>query len=63
MPSVSHRRERNHVVGASVLPRVLALSAEAFNEYLRSDGIPDVLDARHRSAELGNRRVTGSRTA
>jgi uncharacterized GH25 family protein len=42
-----------YVVGASVLPRVLALSADDFNQYLRSDGIADVLDARRRAGELG----------
>jgi len=41
-----------YVVGASVLPRVLALSAEDFNHYLESDGIPDVLEARRRDGEL-----------
>lgn len=41
-----------YVVGASVLPRVLALSAEDFNHYLESDGIPDVLEARRRNGEL-----------
>lgn len=42
-----------YVVGASVLPRILALSAEDFNKYLESDGLPDVLEARRRDGELG----------
>jgi uncharacterized GH25 family protein len=42
-----------YVVGASTLPRTLRLDAKAFNEYLASDGIPDVLEARRKSNELG----------
>jgi len=42
-----------YVVGASLSPRQIALSAEAFNGYLKEDGIPDVLEARTRSGELG----------
>lgn len=41
-----------YVVGASLLPRELALSAREFNEYLEHDGIPDVLAARARDGEL-----------
>lgn len=41
-----------YVVGASLLPRSLALSADDFNRYLESDGIPDVLEARRRDREL-----------
>ena len=41
-----------YVVGASVLPRELALKAEDFNKYLASDGVPDVLAARRRDNEL-----------
>jgi len=42
-----------YVIGASLSPRQIALSAEAFNGYLKEDGIPDVLDARTRAGELG----------
>lgn len=42
-----------YVIGASLTPNQIALSAEDFNEYLREDGIPDVLEARTRSGELG----------
>jgi len=42
-----------YVIGASTLPRGLKLNAEQFNEYLKSDGVPDVLDARRRNGELG----------
>lgn len=41
-----------YVIGASLLPRELALSAEDFNSYLKEDGIADILDARTRSGEL-----------
>ena len=41
-----------YVVGASTLPRTLRLDAKAFNEYLASDGVTDMLDARKRSNEL-----------
>jgi uncharacterized GH25 family protein len=42
-----------YVIGASLSPRQIALSAEEFNGYLKEDGIPDVLDARTRAGELG----------
>lgn len=42
-----------YVVGVSTKPRELALSAADFNEYLEHDGIPDVLEERRRSGELG----------
>jgi len=41
-----------YVLGASTAPSVIALKAEEFNEYLRSDGVPDVLEARRRGGEL-----------
>jgi uncharacterized protein DUF4198 len=41
-----------YLLGASLLPREIALSAEEFNSYLREDGIPDVLDDRTRSGTL-----------
>lgn len=42
-----------YVIGASLSPRQIALSGEDFNTYLKEDGIPDVLNARTRSGELG----------
>jgi hypothetical protein len=42
-----------YVLGASTRARDLHLEAESFNEYLRLDGIPDVLAARTRDGELG----------
>src|SRR4051794_36919063 len=41
-----------YVVGASTLPRTLRLDAKAFNEYLASDGVTDMLEARKRSNQL-----------
>ncbi|MGD2069920.1 MAG: DUF4198 domain-containing protein [Gemmatimonadota bacterium] len=41
-----------YLVGVSTAPRVLALAAADFNDYLESDGIPDVLEARRRDGEL-----------
>ena len=41
-----------YVVGASTLPRTLRLDAKAFNEYLASDGITDMLESRKRANEL-----------
>jgi len=41
-----------YVVGASTLPRTLRLDAKAFNEYLASDGVTDMLESRKRSNEL-----------
>jgi hypothetical protein len=41
-----------YVVGASLEPRELRLEAKDFNNYLATDGLPDVLDARRRSGEL-----------
>jgi uncharacterized GH25 family protein len=41
-----------YLVGASTLPRALKLSAKEFNEYLASDGVPDMLEARRRANEL-----------
>jgi hypothetical protein len=41
-----------YVVGASLLPRQIALAAKDFNAYLEEDGIPDVLAARTRDGEV-----------
>jgi uncharacterized GH25 family protein len=41
-----------YLLGASLLPRELALEAKDFNEYLTHDGLPDVLEARRTSGEL-----------
>ncbi|HKG92798.1 MAG TPA: DUF4198 domain-containing protein [Gemmatimonadaceae bacterium] len=51
--TVGAGRVGTYVVGASVRPRALELPAAEFNEYLRTDGVPDVLDARRRAGEMG----------
>lgn len=41
-----------YVVGASLLPREITLSAKDFNGYLETDGVPDILEARRRAGEM-----------
>lgn len=41
-----------YVLGASLSPRLIALSAADFNQYLAEDGLPDVLAARRASHTL-----------
>jgi uncharacterized GH25 family protein len=41
-----------YLVGASVSPRELTLTADQFNSYLKEDGIPEVLEARRKNGEL-----------
>lgn len=41
-----------YLVGLSTAPRVLAETAEDFNDYLESDGVPDILEARRRTGAL-----------
>jgi hypothetical protein len=41
-----------YLVGASLSPRQIALTAEEFNSYLKEDGIPEVLNARTLNGEL-----------
>lgn len=42
-----------YLVGISTKPREIALKAADFNEYLKHDGIPDILAARKKNNELG----------
>jgi len=42
-----------YVIGASLSPRQIALTADEFNSYLKEDGIPDILNARTLDGELG----------
>lgn len=42
-----------YVIGASTRPSVIDLSADDFNMYLKEDGIPDALEARQKSGEMG----------
>lgn len=41
-----------YVVGASTAPSIIALKARDFNQYLKDDGIPDVLEARRKAGLL-----------
>lgn len=41
-----------YLIGASLRPREIALTAKDFNTYLASDGLPDVLAARRKNREL-----------
>lgn len=42
-----------YVIGLSTKPREIALTAEQFNEYLKEDGLPDTLEERRKTGELG----------
>jgi hypothetical protein len=42
-----------YLLGVSTRPSTIPLTAKAFNEYLASDGMPDVLAARRRDGQLG----------
>lgn len=42
-----------YLVSASLLPRTIKLAGAEFDEYLRSDGLPDILAARRKGGELG----------
>lgn len=42
----------NYLVGLATMTREIDLAAKDFNEYLREDGIPDILAARERNKEL-----------
>lgn len=44
--------EGNYVVGLSTMPREIDLKAKDFNEYLKEDGIPDILADRKNKKEL-----------
>ena len=41
-----------YVVGVSTLPKVLRLEAKQFNDYLATEGVPEVLVARRRDGEM-----------
>ena len=42
-----------YLLGASLLPRTIALKAKDFNSYLASDGLPNILAERKQAGELG----------
>ena len=41
-----------YVLGASLRPRLITMKGPAFNDYLKDDGLPDVLAARKAKGEL-----------
>jgi uncharacterized protein DUF4198 len=45
--------EGTYVAGVSTNPREITLNAAQFNDYLRHDGVPDMLAQRRRDKELG----------
>jgi uncharacterized GH25 family protein len=49
---VRTKESGTYVIGVSVHPRELKLTAKEFNDYLAHDGIPDVLEARRKAGEL-----------
>ncbi|MDH5235218.1 MAG: DUF4198 domain-containing protein [Gemmatimonadota bacterium] len=50
---VHTRAAGTYVIGVSTRPSEIDLSADDFNLYLKDDGIPDVLEDRRRTGELG----------
>jgi uncharacterized GH25 family protein len=50
--TVKTEESGTYVLGASLRPREIELSAKDFNDYLAHDGIPDVLAARRRANQL-----------
>jgi len=46
-----------YVIGLSTKPREISLKAEEFNEYLKEDGLPDTLEERRKTGELGKEAV------
>lgn len=45
--------EGTYVLGTSTRANIIPLEGKDFNEYLASDGVPDVLEARRKAGELG----------
>ena len=43
----------NYVIGVSTLPRMIRLEAKDFNEYLRTEGSPQILAQRRKTGEDG----------
>jgi hypothetical protein len=50
---IQTRGPGTYLVGVSTKPREITLKAADFNDYLRHDGLPDILAARKRNNELG----------
>lgn len=43
-----------YVIGASLTPKTIRLTGGQFNDYLKEEGLPDVLDARRKTRTLGD---------
>ena len=48
------REPGTHVLGASLAPRTIRLAGTQFNDYVRDEGLPDVLAARKAARQLGD---------
>ena len=48
------REPGTHVLGASLSPRTIRLAGTQFNDYVRDEGLPDVLAARKAARQLGD---------
>ncbi len=51
--NLTTRAAGTYVIGLSTKTREISLKAEEFNEYLREDGLPDTLEERRKTGELG----------
>ena len=48
------REPGTHVLGASLAPRTIRLAGAQFNDYVRDEGLPDILAARKAARQLGD---------
>ncbi len=51
---ITLREPGTHVLGASLAPRTIRLAGTQFNDYVRDEGLPDVLAARKAARQLGD---------
>jgi len=51
--NLTTRAAGTYVIGLSTKTREISLKAEEFNEYLKEDGLPDTLEERLKTGELG----------
>ena len=51
---VTLKEPGTHVLGASLEPRTIRMGGTDFNGYLRTEGLPDILDARRTARQLGD---------
>ena len=52
--TITTEGEGTYVAGVSTKPRVLSMSAEDFNDYLKHDGVLDVLESRQKNNQLND---------